>query len=82
MEHIPIEHKAGECGSEGGCFICDGGLFLCKNCGCLEGGLASECPNYRISYDDEQSIYKGEIDFIGGRWVGGHRNFGMSHIDA
>lgn len=48
-------------------------------CGCLEGGLATECPGYRVSADDHDAIYAGEIDFIGGRWVAGHRNYAMDY---
>jgi len=79
MQHEAVVHGPGECLREGSCWICEGGLFLCRVCGCLEGGLATECPGYRVSADDHDAIYAGEIDFIGGRWVAGHRNYAMDY---
>lgn len=43
--------------------IIDGGLCLCKVCGCLEGGLATDCPGEKVKYDVQDNIYHGKIDF-------------------
>lgn len=51
-----------------GCPICDGGLSVCKVCGCMEGSLPSECPGTRVSVGDDDLIYKGELDFRDGKW--------------
>ena len=50
-----------KCQREPTCQICDGGLYLCKICGALEGGLAMECPGRQLSYDEVDQTYKGEF---------------------
>jgi hypothetical protein len=53
------------------CPICDGGLSCCIDCGGLEGGLPSECPGVQMSYDRGQAVYRGQVDFVDGRWQSG-----------
>jgi hypothetical protein len=48
--------------------IVDGGLSLCKICGCLEGGLATECPGENVSMQIQDLIYRGKMDYIDGKW--------------
>ncbi len=67
VAHIPTEHKDKTC--EYGCMICDGGLFLCTQCGCLEGSLPTECPETNSYTEYGDRIYKGEIDFFRGHWI-------------
>lgn len=68
-------YSAEEARAEGGIdstlyrHVADGGLAVCKTCGCFEGSLASECPGTRVSADDQDRIYNGEVDFVGGQWV-------------
>ena len=45
------------------------GLTHCKTCGGAEGSLATECPGYRMTESEEDSVYAGKIDFLDGRWV-------------
>ena len=54
-----------DCG--GTCFGCT--LGICKRCRAMEGGLATECPGVPISVDEMDAIYKGDLDFIDGRWI-------------
>lgn len=54
---------------EGRCNICDGGLALCKVCGGAEGSLPKECPGSRMTSDQEDAVYAGTLDFVGGKWV-------------
>jgi hypothetical protein len=51
------------------CMICDGGLALCIVCGGLEGGLPTECPGERMTNEQQDAVYSGRIDFVGGVWV-------------
>ena len=70
-EHIFLQPKdISEDDSWGQFNIVDGGLALCKVCNCLEGGLATDCPGEKISYDEQDAIYKGLIDYKDGKgWV-------------
>jgi hypothetical protein len=54
-----------------GCQFCDGGLFSCTVCGCLEGSLPTECPGVDVWREKGEAIYAGEIDFRNGQWVEG-----------
>lgn len=47
----------------------DGGLAVCKVCGCYEGSLATNCPGAAVSADQQDRIYNGEVDFVEGQWV-------------
>ena len=71
MKHVAETHKDRKPGCEYGCIICDGGLFICTVCGCIEGSLASECPGYQCYSEYGDRIYKGETDFREGKWVEG-----------
>jgi hypothetical protein len=44
--------------------IVDGGLALCKVCGGLEGGLPTDCPGEKMSWDSSQEVYEGKKDFL------------------
>lgn len=46
-----------------------GGLAVCKVCSCFEGSLASECPGEKVAFNQQDRIYRREIDFVGGQWV-------------
>lgn len=60
-------HKC-TCGSSS-CSFCGGGLGACVVCGGAEGSLPTECPGARMSEIDEQSVYRGVLDFRNGRWI-------------
>ncbi|MDF2650150.1 MAG: hypothetical protein K0Q73_5955 [Paenibacillus sp.] len=50
--------------------IVDGGLALCKVCGGMEGSLTTDCPGEKIPFDQDQKVYRGEIDYVEGKgWV-------------
>lgn len=50
------------------CLICDGGLAVCTVCGGAEGTLTTECPEYPLTRVQQQEVYAGRADFIGGGW--------------
>lgn len=68
MKHTPVVHV--DC-YDHSCPICAGGLFLCSVCGGAEGSLATECPGHQLNEQLHEAVYKGEIDYVGGRWVNG-----------
>jgi hypothetical protein len=49
--------------------ICEGGLALCAVCGGLEGALPTECPGRWMSLVEQDQVYLGLLDFLGGKWV-------------
>lgn len=72
--HVLTVHSVEEqkhCRDISHCVVCDGGLAICRVCGAGEGGLTTECPGYRVCFDASERVYKGQIDFRGGKWVPG-----------
>lgn len=51
------------------CYVCN--LSVCMVCGAYEGGLSTECCGKRLSMDEVDRIYNGEVDFRYGRWLEG-----------
>jgi hypothetical protein len=52
------------------CMICIGGLSLCKRCGGGEGSLPTNCPGVRMTKEQEDKVYAGELDYrIREGWV-------------
>lgn len=57
-------HVQMPCTGEGGCGSCNAcNLAWCRVCGCGEAGLPTDCPGARVSYDDEQRIVRGELNY-------------------
>lgn len=52
-----------------GCQFCDGGLFACSVCGCLEGSLPTDCPGIECYKEYGEKIYAGLIDYRNGSWI-------------
>lgn len=48
--------------------FCEGGLFACSVCDAFEGATPDECPGERMSYEDSQKIYEGQLNFRDGEW--------------
>lgn len=69
MEHNFVKHENCHLTS---CAICEGGLGLCKVCGCFEGQLATECPGFDVGSEIGDLIWKGVVDFVKGDWVFKH----------
>nr|WP_287182050.1 hypothetical protein [Mesorhizobium sp.] len=55
--------------NEHDCFVCDGGLALCIVCGGAEGEMPTDCPGERVNSEILDLVYRGEFDFVGGKWV-------------
>lgn len=51
-----------ECG-EPGCMYCEGGLCYCTTCGGGEGSLTEDCPQVRMTEEQERLVYEGVVDF-------------------
>lgn len=54
-----------DCG--GTCMGCN--IPTCTVCGAYEGGLATECPGARTTTEQDDAVYAGKIDFVGGKWI-------------
>lgn len=65
MNHVAIEHKKCE---RPHCPICEGGLFMCRVCGCAEGATTDDCPGIRVTDWAIQQIYDGKLNFRDGMW--------------
>lgn len=52
----------------GRCFICDGGLLSCTQCGGAESSLTTECRGVKLTSGELQKISSGKLDYKGGRW--------------
>jgi hypothetical protein len=71
MQHVQLTHEdTGDTCEERSalpeCSLCQ--LFFCKLCGGVEGSLATECPGVRITEQQQDDIYAGKLDFVGGEW--------------
>lgn len=67
MRHVLERHE--KCDRPYPCPICDGGLASCTVCGGAEGDLTTDCPGVRVSADTQDKVYRGELDFVGGKWL-------------
>ena len=69
--HKLLKHRGGCPEAERGmsCMFCDGGLASCVICGGGEGSLPINCPGVRMTADQHDAVYAGQIDFIEGTWV-------------
>ena len=47
----------------------EGELESCTICRGAEGSLPTECPGRKMSRAEDQRVYTGVLDFVGGRWV-------------
>lgn len=63
--HVPVVCTDKECN---GCQFCAGGLYACSVCGCIEGSMASMCPGRRLTTEEEEMIYAGDVDYNWGQW--------------
>ena len=50
------------------CFVCEGGLCLCRYCGGLEGCLTTDCPMVPTDAQTRDRVFRGELDFYEGKW--------------
>lgn len=72
------QHKlktSADCGCDNPfCFICEGGLSVCKVCGGAGGDLPSECPGVKMSSTQRDMVYNGLLDYRNGTWKPGQNN--------
>lgn len=53
-----------------GCSLCHGGLSVCTICGGAEGSLPTDCPGERMTPQQINDVYAGELDWQKGTgWV-------------
>jgi hypothetical protein len=43
--------------------------LLCTKCGGSERSLPTDCPGYRLSYEELQHVLVGKTDFRKGGWI-------------
>lgn len=51
------------------CQFCAGGLFACARCGSFEGATTTHCPGVRMTAEQHDAVYAGELDYRAGEWV-------------
>jgi hypothetical protein len=50
--------------------FCDGGLFSCTVCDGFEGTLPTDCPGTRMTQEQSDATYDGNLDYREGRgWI-------------
>lgn len=69
MQHQFRTREDCDCCGDINCWVCEGGLFICKVCGLMEGSLTTDCPGVSSYPDHAQEVYQGLEDFVDGRWV-------------
>lgn len=45
------------------CMFCDGGLFACSLCNSFEGATTTHCPGRKMTADQHDAVYAGDLDF-------------------
>ena len=50
------------------CQFCDGGLAHCTVCNGFEGTLPTECPGKKMTEQQEDDVWKADLDFRNGEW--------------
>lgn len=46
----------------------DRGLHLCDVCGGAEGSLTTDCPGVKMTAEQSDAVYLGDLDFVDGEW--------------
>lgn len=49
------------CPDPGRCGLCDGGLAVCSVCGGMEGALLDICPGVRLTPEQHEWNYQGNL---------------------
>lgn len=69
VPEVPREHVDHVCTCyRTGCMFCDGGLFACDACGAFEGATPDECPGERMTEDQSEAVYNGQLNYRAGAW--------------
>jgi hypothetical protein len=50
------------------CMFCDGGLFACDVCNAFEGATPDQCPGRRMTADESDAVYAGQLNYRDGQW--------------
>ncbi|HET9144098.1 HD domain-containing protein [Actinophytocola sp.] len=64
--HVAVSHEPGSCpdGEDGrSCMFCDGGLFACERCNSFEGATTTHCPGERMTAEQHDAVYAGDLDY-------------------
>lgn len=64
--HVAIVHEPGACDDRhgsGSCMFCDGGLFGCQKCDSFEGATTTHCPGVRMTAEQHDAVYAGDLDY-------------------
>jgi hypothetical protein len=63
------------------CQFCDGGLFACTVCDGAEGSLPTDCPGTKMTTEQSDAVYAGDLDYREGRGWGTPDDTGSSMGD-
>jgi hypothetical protein len=69
--HVPVMHERGYHDNDytsSPCMFCDGNLSACSVCGAFEGAWPDECPSERITSEQSNAVYLGQLNFRAGAW--------------
>lgn len=50
------------------CMFCDGGLGACTRCDAFEGAWPDHCPGQRMTSEQSEAVYAGELNYRDGAW--------------
>lgn len=51
-----------------GCQFCEGGLFACTTCGAFEGATPDHCPGEKMTPEQRDAVYAGDLNYRDGQW--------------
>ena len=69
---LPWDHTEYVCDGNhipGRCMFCDGGLFACSVCDSFEGATTTQCPGVKMTGEQADMVYNGELDYRHGQWI-------------
>lgn len=63
-----------------GCHLCHGGIAICTTCNGMEGSLTTDCPGSRVTREQDEAVYAGELDYRRGEgWVSASSHHSPAH---
>lgn len=71
-----IEHEDGGVS----CMFCEGGLGACIVCDAFEGAWPDECPGEKMTYEQIDEVYAGQLNYRDGAWREGECCQVMRHM--
>jgi hypothetical protein len=66
--HVLYVCDGKKCAEQSTCMFCDGGLSNCTRCGAFEGAWPDSCPGERMTDEQSDDVYAGQLNFRDGAW--------------